>query len=68
MNKEVTVTGMELKAHSEEGLLINEVKLATSNTWDDAAQAAATPTTFELRPTSTSDCIFRMAEAACTEF
>ncbi|MCR5075479.1 MAG: hypothetical protein K6A79_06735 [Ruminococcus sp.] len=55
MNKEVTVTGMELKAHSEEGLLINEVKLATSNTWDDAAQAAATPTCFELRPTSTSD-------------
>lgn len=55
MNKEVTVTGMELKAHSEEGLLINEVKLATSNTWDDAAQAAASPTTFELRPTSTSD-------------
>ena len=55
MNKTVTVTGMELKAHSEEGLLINEVKLATSNTWDDAAQAAATPTTFELRPTSTSD-------------
>jgi hypothetical protein len=52
MNKEVTVTGMELKAHSEEGLLINEVKLATSGTWDDAAQAAGTPTTFELRPTS----------------
>lgn len=55
MNKEVSVTGMELKAHSEEGLLINEVKLATSNTWDDAAQAASTPTVFELRPTSTSD-------------
>jgi len=55
MNKMVSVTGMELKAHSEEGLLINEVKLATSSTWDDAAQAAATRTTFELRPTSTSD-------------
>lgn len=55
MNKEVTVTGMSLKAHSEEGLLINEVKTATSNTWDDAAQAAETPTVFELRPTSTSD-------------
>jgi hypothetical protein len=55
MNKVVTVTGMELKAHSEEGLLINEVKLATSPTWDDAAQAAATATAFELRPTSTSN-------------
>ena len=55
MNKVVTVTGMELKAHSEEGLLINEVKLATSATWDDAAQAAATATAFELRPTSTSN-------------
>jgi hypothetical protein len=55
MNKEVSVTGMELKAHSEEGLLINEVKLATSSTWDDAAQAAATATGFELRPASTSD-------------
>ena len=57
MNKEVTVTGMALKAHSEEGLLINEVKLATSTTWDDAAQAApaADVTVFELRPTSSSD-------------
>jgi len=55
MNKEVSVTGMELKAHSEEGLLINEVKLATSSTWDDAAQAAATATGFELRPASTSN-------------
>jgi len=55
MNKEVQVTGMELKAHSEEGLLINEVKLATSTTWDDKAQAASTATEFQLRPTSTSD-------------
>ncbi len=55
MNKTVTVTGMELKAHSEEGLLINEVKAANSNTWDDAAQAAATATEFQLRPTSTSN-------------
>jgi hypothetical protein len=55
MNKEVSVTGMELKAHSEEGLLINEVKLATSGTWDNEAKAAATPTAFELRPASTSN-------------
>lgn len=55
MNKEVSVTGMALKAHSEEGLLINEVKLATSATWDDKAQAAETANVFELRPTSSSD-------------
>ena len=57
MNKEVSVTGMQLKAHSEEGLLINEVKLATSDTWDDQAQAqsAASVTAFELRPASTSN-------------
>ena len=55
MNKEVSVTGMELKAHSEEGLLINEVKLATSSTWDNEAQAAASATAFELRPASTSN-------------
>jgi len=55
MNKEVSVTGMELKAHSEEGLLINEVKLATSDTWDNEAQAAASATAFELRPASTSN-------------
>ncbi len=55
MNKEVSVTGMELKAHSEEGLLINEVKLATSGTWDNEAKAAETATGFELRPASTSN-------------
>lgn len=31
------------------------MKLATSSTWDDAAQAAATATAFKLRPASTSD-------------
>jgi hypothetical protein len=56
MNKTVTVTGMEMKAHAEEGLLINEVKAADSHFWDDAATANATaPTTVVLRPASTSD-------------
>jgi hypothetical protein len=53
MNKEVSVTGMEVKAHAEEGLLINEVKAADSQTWDDAATAGST--TFALRPASTSN-------------
>lgn len=53
MNKEVSVTGMEVKAHAEEGLLINEVKLATSATWD--SQATAGSNTIALRPASTSD-------------
>ena len=39
MNKEVTVSGMEVKAHAEEGLLINEVSDAGSPTWDEAATA-----------------------------
>lgn len=55
MNKEVSVTGMEVKAHSEEGLLINEVKLATSNTWDNLATANTTPTEIALRPASTQN-------------
>lgn len=55
MNKEVKVTGMQLQAHAEEGLLINEVKLASDTNWDEQAQAAATPVTYVLRPASTAD-------------
>jgi len=55
MNKEVSVTGMQLKAHSEEGLLINEVKAHGSTTWDSEAKAVASPTAYALRPASTSD-------------
>lgn len=55
MNKEVSVTGMEMKAHAEEGLLINEVKLAKSGTWDEQATANATPTEIQLRPASTQN-------------
>ena len=53
MNKEVSVTGMEVKAHAEEGLLINEVKAHASQFWDDAAMAGNN--VIALRPTSTSD-------------
>ena len=53
MNKEVSVTGMEVKAHAEEGLLINEVKAKDSNTWDDAATAGTN--LIALRPASTSN-------------
>ena len=55
MNKEVSVTGMEVKAHSEEGLLINEIALATSNAWDNEATANTTPTLIALRPASTQN-------------
>ena len=54
MNKEVSVTGMEVKAHAEEGLLINEVAAKNSETWD--AQATANKLTgTALYPTSTTD-------------
>jgi hypothetical protein len=52
MNKEVKVTGMQMKAHAEEGLLINEVALATSPTWDEEAKAGDDTFT-ALRPAST---------------
>jgi hypothetical protein len=55
MNKEVSVTGMEVKAHAEEGLLINEVATANSNTWDSLATANETPTTVVMRPASSYD-------------
>jgi len=55
MNKEVSVTGMEVKAHAEEGLLINEVATANDTNWDDQATGNITPTTVVLRPASTSD-------------
>jgi hypothetical protein len=56
MNKEVKVTGMEVKAHAEEGLLINEVAAAASNTWDDIATGGASQAVV-LRPSSTYDLV-----------
>ena len=54
MNKEVSVTGMEVKAHAEEGLLINEVAAAGSHTWDEQATGGA-QSAVVLRPASTFD-------------
>ncbi len=53
MNKEVSVTGMEVKAHAEEGLLINEVAAYNDGNWDDQATGNTTPTTVVMRPAST---------------
>lgn len=54
MNKDVSVTGMQLKAHAEEGLLINEVAAWDDTNWDEHALAGdSTPTS--LRPASTYD-------------
>ena len=54
MNKQVQVVGMEVKAHAEEGLLINEIALATDTNWDEQATGNTT-TAIELRPASTKD-------------
>ena len=55
MNKEVSVTGMEVKAHAEEGLLINEVAAYDSDYWDEQATGNTTATMISLRPASTHD-------------
>ena len=52
MNKEVSVTGMQVKAHAEEGLLINEVKAAADDNWDELATGGGDYTAV-LRPAST---------------
>jgi len=54
MNKEVRVTNMQVKAHAEEGLLINEVANAKSNTWDEEAIGGYS-SAIALRPASTSN-------------
>lgn len=54
MNKEVSVTNMQVKAKAEAGLLINEKKAAGDTYWDDSATALAAPGT-ALAPTSTTD-------------
>jgi len=45
MNKEVTVQGMEVKAKSEKGLLINEIKTSNDTHWDELATATTTGVT-----------------------
>jgi len=54
MNKTVTVTGMKVKAQAEAGLLINEVKTAGDDYWDESATALSAPGT-ALVPTSTTN-------------
>ncbi|ADU22760.1 hypothetical protein [Ruminococcus albus] len=41
MNKEVQVTGMEVKAKAEKGLLINEVATSGDTNWDEEAKSTA---------------------------
>lgn len=54
MNKEVSVVGMQMKAHAEEGLLINEVADADDGNWDEQAKAGDSEFV-ALRPASTFD-------------
>ena len=54
MNKQVRVEGMEVKAHAEEGLLINEVAAADSPYWDELAIAGDSEF-IALRPASTAN-------------
>ena len=55
MNKNVSVTGMEVKAHAEEGLMINEVSTWNDDAWDEQATGNTTPTLISLRPASTAN-------------
>ncbi|MBP3238470.1 MAG: hypothetical protein J6M24_05185 [Lachnospiraceae bacterium] len=54
MNKQVSVVNMQVKAHAEEGLLINEVKTATDTHWDEVATGGQN-VAIALRPASTAD-------------
>ena len=54
MNKEVSVTNMQVKARAEGGLLINEVAAADDVNWDDEATANKLTGT-ALYPTSTTN-------------
>ena len=54
MNKSVEVTGMQLKAEAEKGILINEMSGVSEGTWSAAALAGQS-SAIALRPASTSD-------------
>jgi hypothetical protein len=55
MNKSVEVTGMQLKAQAEKGILINEMAAPTgAGTWSESA-IAGDGAAVALRPASTSD-------------
>ena len=54
MNKEVEVTNMQVKAVTDQGLLINEVALATDSNWDNQATTSQTEG-IKLHATSTAN-------------
>ena len=54
MNREVSVTNMQVKAKTDQGLLINEVSTATDSNWDNSANTG-TPTSIQLHATSTAN-------------
>lgn len=54
MNREVSVTNMQVKAKTDQGLLINEVATATDANWDNSANTG-TPTSIQLHATSTAN-------------
>ena len=56
MNKDVSVTSMQVKAVAEDGLLVNEVATASDTNWDDEATAAQNAASAVLlHPASTAD-------------
>ncbi len=54
MNKEVSVTNMQVQARADQGLLINEVATAGDQNWDELATTSQT-TGIQLHATSTAD-------------
>jgi hypothetical protein len=57
MNREVSVTNMQVKAKTDQGLLINEVATANDANWDNEATAGQTTTesAIQLHATSTAN-------------
>ena len=54
MNREVSVTNMQVKARTDQGLLINEVATATDSNWDNQATTSQSAG-IELHATSTAN-------------
>ena len=54
MNKEVSVTNMQVQAKADQGLLINEVATASDNNWDEEATTTQS-TGIQLHATSTAN-------------
>lgn len=54
MNREVSVTNMQVKARTDQGLLINEVATATDSNWDNQATTSQSEG-IQLHATSTAN-------------